>query len=363
MKMILLMRAYALHIYGVLLTVVLCGCNSFSVTHEIDGMAETGSLGGVYDIRNVDATIAAALRKHAPQSVIFTEEYDPSAVSLDIYISSCLQEQYSKSSLVIPGIFTLGALPIILETYRDYVVAVKSQIWAREISLKMIERESFSWIPPLGMLPLVFPLDGYDYSVLDMNKKRNDAREDALLEGLTNAVAKVVLSTLTKARYDAYTKKITENARRKNLEDAIAQQENILYLAERGWPQESVLRDFAIKETTGLWDVVVSFRAEITVRKIRLQKLDDALRGFGKKPEEDVDYIKCKGEYNAARSALVQIFKSLENAYLAASKNEALYESVEAHARTRTAVDECSRVALDAANRILNQKGRINEEQ
>ena len=84
--------------------------------------------------------------------------------------------------------------------------------------------------------------------------------------------------------------------------------------------------------------------------------MSDAINGFGRKSEEDADYIKCKGEYDAARSALVQIFKSLESAYLAASKNNALYGSAEARARTRKAVDECSRIAIDAADRILKHK-------
>lgn len=121
-------------------------------------------------------------------------------------------------------------------------------------------------------------------------------------------------------------------------------------------PQEAMLRDFAVKETTGLWDAIVSLRAEISIRKNRLRKLSEAIKGFGRKPEEDADYIKCKGEYDAARIALVQIFKSLESAYLAASKNNALYGSAEAHARTRKAVDECSRIAIDAADRILKHK-------
>ena len=51
-----------------------------------------------------------------------------------------------------------------------------------------------------------------------------------------------------------------------------------------------------------------------------------------------------------------RIFKNLENAYLAASKSDALYDSTEARARTRKAVDECSRVAAEAANRILIHK-------
>ena len=173
---------------------------------------------------------------------------------------------------------------------------------------------------------------------------------------MTNAVAQVVISTLSKSRYDAYLKELADNARNKKVTEEANHRENVLCMAERGWPQEAMLRDFVLRETTGLWDVVVSLRAEISIRKNRLQKLSDAIKGFGRKPEEDADYIRCKDEYDAARSALVQIFKSIESAYLASSKNDALYDSAEARDRTRKAVDECYRVAVDAANRILNHK-------
>ena len=66
-----------------------------------------------------------------------------------------------------------------------------------------------------------------------------------------------------------------------------------------------------------------------------MQKLSDAIKEFGKRLEEDADYSKCKGEYDVARSALVQVFKSLEGAYLAASKNDALYDSAEKPVRGR----------------------------
>ena len=202
---------------------------------------------------------------------------------------------------------------------------------------------------PLGWLPFAFPLDGYDYTFLDVANTWSENKKQAWEAATMSAEAKAIMSTLTKARYDAYVTK------QKNADEA-NHRENVMRKAELGWPLESTLRDFAVKETAGLWDIVVSFRAEISIRKNRLQRLSDAIKGFGRKPEEDSDYIKCKGEYDTARGALVQIFKNLESAYLAASKNDALYDSAEARARTSKAVDECSSFAVDAANRILKNK-------
>ena len=242
-----------------------------------------------------------------------------------------------------------------MEESRSHTVSISSPLGKHDIGINIVGRETVCWTP-LGWMPFAYPLDGYDYTGGDLMDTWSDDKKVAWTKATMNAVAKTVISTLTKSRYDAYLKELADNARNKKVADELVLRENVLRMAERGWPQESTLRDFAVKETTGLWDIIVSFRAEISIRKNRLQKLSDAIKGFGRKSEEDADYIKCKGEYDAARSALAQIFKSLENAYLAASKNAVLYESAEAHARTRKAVDECSRIAIDAADRILKHK-------
>ena len=247
-------------------------------------------------------------------------------------------------------------LPAFSEHHVGYRVRVESSLGIDSVDFKQIKRDAFSSLP-IGFLPYAFSLDGYANGIADdHNTVDEETRMGAVAEGLTNAVAQAVISTLSKARYDAYMKELADDARKKKIAEEANHRENVLRMAERGWPQEAMLRDFAVKETTGLWDIIVSFRAEISIRKNRLQMLSDAIKGFGRKPEEDADYIKCKGEYDAARIALVQIFKSLESAYLAASKNNALYGSAEAHARTRKAVDECSRIAIDAADRILKHK-------
>ena len=350
-------RACAAQLCAALLAATLCGCCSISVSHEFCEGVDNGPLGGRYWLDGVDAPLATALRKHAPKSVVFTGNVDVFALPLKIDFHEVGEEKDETSALqALPGCLTLMVLPAISEHHMMYRVRVKSPFGIDCVDFKQIKRDAFSSLP-IGFLPYAFSLDGYANGIADdHNTVDEETRMGAVAEGLTNAVAQAVISTLSKVRYDAYMKERADNARNKKIADEANQRENVLRMAERGWRQEAMLRDFAFKETTGLWDIVVSFRAEISIRKNRLQKLSDAIKGFGRKPEEDADYIKCKGEYDTARSALAQIFKSLEVAYLAANKNNALYESAEAYTRTRKAVDECSRVAAEAANRILSHK-------
>lgn len=337
---------------------LLCGCCSISVTHELGEDPDRGPLGGRYRLDGVDAPLVVAMRKHAPDGVVFADDEDASALPLKIDFREIGEEKDETSALqVLPGCLTLMMLPAFYEHHMMYRVRVESPLGTDSVDFKQIKRDAFSSLP-IGFLPYAFSLDGYANGIADHNTLDKEMRMGAVAEGLTNAVAQAVISTLSKSRYDAYLKELADNARNKKVADELVLRENVLRMAERGWPQEAMLRDFVLKETTatGFWDAIVSLRAEISIRKNRLQMLSDAIRGFGRKPDEDADYIKCKGEYDAARSALVQIFKSLENAYLTANKNNALYESAEAHARTRKAVDECSRIAIDAADRILKHK-------
>ena len=355
-KVLVSARACAAQVCAALLAATLCGCCSISVTHEFGDGVGNGPLGGRYRLDGVDAPLATAMRKHAPKSVVFTDNDDVSALSLKIDFCEVGEEKDETSALhVLPGCLTLCIVPAFYEHHVGYRVRVESPLGIDSVWFKQIRRDVFSSLP-IGFLPYALSLDGYEYGIADHNTLDKETRMHAIAEGLTNAVAQAVMSTLTKSRYDAYMKELADNARNKKIADEANHRENVLRMAELGWPQEGVLRDFALKETTGLWDIVVSFRAEISIRRDRLRKLSDAIKGFGRKPEEDADYIKCKGEYDVARSALVQIFKSLEASYLATNKNNALYESAEAHARTRKAVEECSRVAIEAANRILNHK-------
>ena len=349
-------RACAAQFCAALLAAIMSGCCSISVTHELGEGPDRGSLGGRYRLDGVDAPLVVAMRKHALDGVVFADDEDAFALPLKIDFREIGEEKDETSALkVLPGCLTLMMLPAFIEHHMMYRVRVESPLGIDSVDFKQIKRDAFSSLP-IGFLPYAFSLDGYANGIADHNTVDEETRMGAVAEGLTNAVAQVVISTLSKARYDAYMKELADNARKKKIAEEANHRENVLRMAERGWPQEAMLRDFAVKETTGLWDIIVSFRAEISIRKNRLQMLSDAIKGFGRKSEEDADYIKCKGEYDAARIALVQIFKSLESAYLAASKNNALYGSAEAHARTRKAVDECSRIAIDAADRILKHK-------
>ena len=355
-KVLASVRACAAQVCAALLAAIMSGCCSISVTHELAEGPDRGPLGGRYRLDGVDALLVVAMRKHAPDGVVFADDEDASALPLKIDFREIGEEKDETSALqVLPGCLTLMMLPAFYEHHMMYRVRVESPLGIDSVDFKQIKRDAFSSLP-IGFLPYAFSLDGYANGIADHNTLDKETRMGAVAEGLTNAVAHAVISTLSKARYDAYMKELANNARKKKIAEEANHRENVLRMAEHGWPQEAMLRDFALKETTGLWDTIVSLRAEISIRKNRLQKLSDAINGFGRKSEEDADYIKCKGEYDAARSALVQIFKSLESAYLAANKNNALYESAEAHARTRKAVDECSRIAIDAADRILKHK-------
>lgn len=349
-------RACAVQLCAALLAAMMCGCFSLSLTHEIGGAIAKGPLGGKYSIKNVEPQLIEALMRQAPPSIVFTVDDTLDSIPLEVCVSDIIEEKYTTSSVqALPGLLTLCTLPSLMEESRSHTVSISSPLGKHDIGINIVGRETVCWTP-LGWMPFAYPLDGYDYTGGDLMDTWSDDKKVAWTKATINAVAKTVISTLTKARYDAYMKELANNARKKKIAEEANHRENVLRMAERGWPQESTLRDFAVKETTGLWDVIVSFRAEISIRKNRLQMLSDAIRGFGRKPDEDADYIKCKGEYDAARSALAQIFKSLECTYLAANKNDALYDSVEARERTRKAVEECSRVAIEAANRILNHK-------
>jgi len=357
---IVALRACAAHSCAALFAALVYGCCSLSVSHKLVDDVCDAPLGGRYRLDGVDAPLAAALRDQAPKNIVFTAATDPSAIPLKIGIFENGDKKDATSAIqILPCCLTFTLLPAFNDTHKDYIVRVESQIGIDQVNLTQVQRDAMSSLP-IGFLPCAYPLDGYECGLAlghdHGNFLNQDEKMDALAEGLTNAVAKAVLSTLTKARYDAYMKDLAGKVWQKKMAFEANQRESVLSMAEQRWPQEAMLRDFAIRETTGLWDIVVVFRAEISIRKKRLQKLDSALKGFGRKPQEDSDYVKCKEEYDAARAALSQIFRSLEAAYLAASKNEALYESGEARTRTRKAVDECSRVAIEAQKRILKGK-------
>ena len=355
-RLFVLARASAVHYGAVLLAFIMCGCCSISVSHKIDGGVSGGPIGGRYSLEGVDALLADALRRNAPRSIEFVDGNDSLSIPLTISYSQIGEEKDETSLLqVLPGCMTFTLFPCFFDRHKSYAVYVHSPYWNTHANFTLVRRDAFSSLP-IGFLPYAFPIDGYEFGGAENDRLDDEASMNAVAEGQLTAIAKVVISTLAKERYDACIVKLAEGDRKRLLANEVSRKENILQMAESGWPQEALLRDFAIKETVGLWEIVIELRAEISERKKRLAKLEVSLMGFGRKPKEDGDYIKCQTAYDEARSALAEVFNCLEDACLSASKNAAIYESADARAKTRMKIDGCSRVALEARNRILVHK-------
>ena len=369
-----------------LLAAMMCGCASVSLTHRIDNAESRGPLGGRYKIDGVDASMMVALRKHAPKEVVFVEWTDPSAVPLKISVLP-RGDKKNKTSAVqaLPGILTLAILPIVFDTHRGYCVRMESPLGVDEVNFTQIQRDAFSMLP-IGFLPCVSSPDSYEYGSAEQEMVIK-----AAAEGLTTAVAKVVISTLTKARYEACLRKMAEDLhrakieaelrkkeqeeylRRKKLEedlrkkkqeeelrrkrnaDEAKQQELVLQMAESGWSNEAMLRDFALNEASEIWGIIIELRAETSIRKSRLNQLRSTLASFGKDTKYDAELIKSQDEYDVVRAALVQIFRRLEVAYILGSKSNALVESAEARQKAIKAMEECFRVAVEQKKRIFGE--------
>lgn len=344
-------REYIVKICGVFLTAVVSGCCSISVSHDFGDRVKKCSLGGRYSLEDVDDSLAMAIRRYAPSSVVLTDKKDEYSLPLKVSCWEKGKEKETTSDELQAAIacMTIFIIPGFEEHEQEYCVQVKTPIWSETTEFKQIRRDAFSlW--PMGLLPFAFPLDGYDFGVDDeYNCLKEEYRTATIAKGLTNAIVKAVISTLAKSRYDEY----INNEAQKN-------RDKLLSMAEQGWPQETLLRDFAIEKSMDIWTAIISLRAEITIQRNRLQTLNDSIKGFGKKPDEDIGYIRCKREYDSARGALVEVFKSLESAYLASIKNNALYRESEAVSKTHKVIEDCARIAIDSVN-IIKNKGVNNE--
>ena len=93
--------------------------------------------------------------------------------------------------------------------------------------------------------------------------------------------------------------------------------------AENGWRHESDLRDFALKESPSIWQVVQQVRAEVRARKESIAQLRADLKLFGKNPDDDQDCQNLNKNVDVLLDSLVKIFLNLENAYISAKKYEA----------------------------------------
>ena len=115
------LRASAAQFYAALLAALLYGCCSISVTHEFVEGVDNNPLGGRYKLDGVDAPLATAIRKHAPKSVVFTDNDDSSALPLKIDFRKVGEEKDDTSALqVLPGCLTLMMFPAFYEHHVGY---------------------------------------------------------------------------------------------------------------------------------------------------------------------------------------------------------------------------------------------------
>ena len=193
-------RAFAAQVCAALLAAILCGCCSISVTHELGEDPDRGPLGGRYRLDGVDALLVVAMRKHAPDGVVFADDEDASALPLKIDFREIGEEKDETSALqVLPGCLTLMMLPAFYEHHMMYRVRVESPLGIDSVDFKQIKRDAFSSLP-IGFLPYAFSLDGYANGITDHNTLDKETRMDAVAEGLTNAVAQAVISTLSRVK-------------------------------------------------------------------------------------------------------------------------------------------------------------------
>ena len=109
--------------------------------------------------------------------------------------------------------------------------------------------------------------------------------------------------------------------------------------AETGWRCEEKLRDFAMRESPRLWRAVLDLRGELSVRREGLDELRRDLREFGRDPDADVDYRRFVRQREEVGTALVKVFRALEEAFIAAKKLEVEPNHPEMERRVRAALE------------------------
>jgi len=87
--------------------------------------------------------------------------------------------------------------------------------------------------------------------------------------------------------------------------------------------QETLLREFAFKESPKLWQTVQSLRGEIVSRNMAMAKLADDLQEFDHKPAEDATYRELQVGREQIACTLDNVYEKLENAYIAYKKFQA----------------------------------------
>lgn len=125
--------------------------------------------------------------------------------------------------------------------------------------------------------------------------------------------------------------------------------------SERGWDNESALRDFALKESPKLWQTIQSIRAQVATRRKGLARLKADLQEFNIKPENDADYRRLQGEIDSLLDGLADVFGSLEQAYIAAKKFELSPSSAASEEAMKRALEEGVKEADSVARRYQNE--------
>ena len=160
------------------------------------------------------------------------------------------------------------------------------------------------------------------------NRKLRDKAQTAIrsLDELLVALPKIDEATLACLEKEVYA--LNNMAYEIDAEEMRAAKERELLVmlrkaAENGWRHESDLRDFALKESPSIWQVVQQVRAEVKARKKAIAQLRADLKLFGKNPDNDQDCQNLNKNVDVLLDSLVKIFLNLENAYIASKKYEA----------------------------------------
>jgi hypothetical protein len=88
-------REYIVKICGVFLTAVVSGCCSISVSHDFGDRVNKCSLGGRYSLEDVDDSLAMAIRRYAPSSVVLTDKNVEYSIPLKV---SCWEKGKEKET-------------------------------------------------------------------------------------------------------------------------------------------------------------------------------------------------------------------------------------------------------------------------
>jgi len=82
------------------------------------------------------------------------------------------------------------------------------------------------------------------------------------------------------------------------------------------------VEEFAVKEAPQIWSTLKVLRGELEVQDRKLAELKSTLEDFDRKPEDDADYKKMCEMKSVLSESVAEIYRELEDAYIAAKKFE-----------------------------------------